>query len=131
MVQLKLPIRLTYQRQNEMIMISPLDQVLGSPGTQSVVLRQILLLTTQCGCPHCYSITYPDFGASSIVAEENMVVYARPLALNEASVEDLIICSYIYVNTKTSHIKDIRLMQSSVTHVSRTSPSSSAKILIF
>ena len=44
-VLLKLPTRLTNQRQNKMIILSPLDQVKGSPGTQSVLLQQILPLT--------------------------------------------------------------------------------------
>ena len=38
------------QRQNKMIVISPLDQVKGSPVTQSVVLQKIVPLTTQFGC---------------------------------------------------------------------------------
>ena len=47
-VQLKLPTRLTYQRQNAMIMIFPLDQVEGVP-------RNPMPFTTQFGCLHWYS----------------------------------------------------------------------------
>ena len=38
------------QRQNKMTVISPLEQVKGSPVTKFVILQQIVPLTTQFGC---------------------------------------------------------------------------------